>query len=194
MDAIIQQLSQTIQNNGETDRKKAECLALREIILSGLSRSGFMKLYTYLTPFDSIKKNKIYLCFLDQDPQNTDPIRNFLPFADIELKAAGVDANITENENSFIITTETVECVILIIREDFGMIPAYSYQQIPLPYELRFVSDMNEGTRRKIETLIDEKINRAKPEEKGKPARSSGKSRRKKKEDNSVQQLSLFDF
>ena len=69
MDAILQQLSQTIQNNNVTDRKEAECLALREIILSGLSRSGFMKLFTYLPPFDSLKDNKLYLCFLDQDMQ-----------------------------------------------------------------------------------------------------------------------------
>ena len=194
MDAILQQLSQTIQNNGETDLKAAECLALREIILSGLSRSGFMKLFTYLPPFDSLKKNKLYLCFFDQDPQKSNSVRDFLPFADIELKASGVDANITEDENGFTITTETVECVILLIREDYELTPVYSYQQIPLPYELRSVIDMNEGIRSKLEALIDEKINGKKSEEKAKPAKSSGKNRRKKKEDNSVQQLSLFDF
>ena len=194
MDAILQQLSQTIQNNGKTDRKEAECLALREIILSGLSRSGFMKLFTYLPPFDSLKDNKLYLCFLDQDPQKTNSVRDFLPFADIELKASGVDAKITEDENGFTVITETVECVILLIREDFGLTPVYSYQQIPLPYELRSVSEMNEGIHSKLEALIDEKINGKKAEEKGKTARSSGKNKRKKKEDNSVQQLSLFDF
>lgn len=194
MDAIIQQLSQTIQNNGETDRKAAECLALREIILSGLSRSGFMKLFTYLPPFDCIKINKLYLCFLDQDLQKTNSVRDFLPFADIELKASGVNAKITEDENGFTIITDAAECMILLIREDFELSPVYSYQQIPLPYELRSVSEMNEGTRRKIETLLDEKINGAKAENKGKPSRSSAKGRRKKKEDNSVQQLSLFDF
>ena len=194
MDAILQQLSQTIQNNGNTDRNAAECLAMREIILSGLSRSGFMKLFTYLPPFDSLKNNKLYLCFLDQDSQKNNSVRDFLPFADIELKASGVDAKITEDENGFTITTETVECVILLIREDFGLTPVYSYQQIPLPYELRSVSEMNEGARRKIEVIIDEKINGKKAEEKGKSAKSSGKGKRKKKEDNSVQQLSLFDF
>ena len=194
MDAILQQLSQTIQNNGNTDRNAAECLAMREIILSGLSRSGFMKLFTYLPPFDSLKNNKLYLCFLDQDSQKNNSVRDFLPFADIELKAWGVDAKISENENGFQIITDASECVILLIRENFGLTPVYSYQQIPLPYELRSVSEMNEGARRKIEVIIDEKINGKKADEKGKPAKSSGKGKRKKKEDNSVQQLSLFDF
>ena len=194
MDAIKQQLTQTIQNNRGTDRKVAECLALREIILSGLSRSGFMKLFNYLPPFDSLKENKLFLCFLDQDPQKTNSVRDFLPFADIELKAWEVDAKISENENGFQINTDAAECVILVIREDFGLPTVYSYQQIPIPYEIRFVSEMNEGIRGKIESLIDEKINGAKAEEKAKPAKSSGKARRKKKEDNSVQQLSLFDF
>ena len=112
MDAILQQLSQTIQNNGKTDRKEAECLALREIILSGLSRSGFMKLFTYLPSFDSLKNNKLYLCFLDQDSQKNNSVRDFLPFADIELKASGVDAKITEDENTPLRPMETLNLLL----------------------------------------------------------------------------------
>ncbi len=194
MDAIIQQLSQTIQNNQKTDRKEAGCLALREIVLSGLSRSGFLKQYSYLLSFDTFTDNKLYLGFLEQKAHENDSIRNFLPFVDIELKASGADAQISETDNGFKITTGDSECDVLIIREDFGLQPAYAYQQTPVPYEIRYVSEMNEGTRRKIELLIDEKINGEKPEKKIKPAKPSGKSKRKKKEEDSVQQLSLFDF
>lgn len=194
MDAIIHQLSQTIQNNQKKNRKEAGCLALKEIVLSGLSRSGFMKQFSYLPSFDIFTDNKLYLSFINRKLQQADSLRNFLPFMDIELKAWGADARTAEFENGFTVTTDDAECVILIIREDFDLMPAYFYQQIPVPYEIRYISEMNEGMRRKIEVLIDEKINGSKSDEKSKPTRSSGKSKRKKKEDNSVQQLSLFDF
>ena len=194
MDAIILQLSQIIQNKQNKNRKEAGCLALREIILSGLSRSGFLKQYSYLPSFDTFAENKLYLSFLDQKLQKTDSLRNFLPFVDIELKAAGTNAQLSETENGFNISADDAVCVILLIRDDFGLLPAYIYQQTPIPYEIRSISEMNEGTRRKLELLINEKINGTKPEEKIKPAKSSGKNKRKKKEENSVQQLSLFDF
>lgn len=194
MDAIILQLSQTIQNNQKKAPKEAGCLALKEIVLSGLSRSGFQKQHFYLPSFDNLTKNKLYLFFLDQKLQNDESYRFFLPFVDIELKASGVEAQISETENGFMISTDDAECEVLIIREDFGLQPAYSYQQTPVPYEIRYVSEMNEGTYRKIELLINEKINGTKAEGKQRPAKSSGKGKRKKKEENSVQQLSLFDF
>jgi len=41
MDEIIKQLTRIIENKDKFDEKKAQAFALKEVILSGLSRSGF---------------------------------------------------------------------------------------------------------------------------------------------------------
>lgn len=195
MDAIIQQLSRIIQNNQKASENQAEIRALREILLSGLSRSGFLKEFPFLPEFETISGHRCFLCFLDQDKHDLSAIeKNYLALVETELKAFGADVQIKMSDHGFSVMYGDWELTAVIIHEDLRSAPVFLYQQTPIPYELRYIMDINEGLRRKIELVIESEIKELRSAESKVSTKSSEKKRRKKKENDSVQQLSLFDF
>ena len=199
MDTLIKQLTTTIENRDGITHEEAVGKALREIVLSGLSRSGFLKECPYLSGFDLYRKDlkSFSMCFLYQNDSENFQIGTYLPFVNIELEAAGSADAVCDAENRFSVEYDGVLLSALVFRHSFDLKPVYSYQQQPIPYELRAISAMLEGIRAEIEK--DFEIEQAFVDHqriaKKNPAKSSGK---KKKQANETSekwvQPSLFDF
>lgn len=192
MDGLIQQIAQTIEPKDDLVMRKA----LRELILSGLSRGGFLKACPYLSGFDKYDGEQVILSFLQQDSAETGDFQEFRHFLEVELEAAGVQHTVTENENGWTVASDDAKAVIFIIRKDHGLDTLVAYQQAPIAYELRTVGPMREGVRAEIERMIDRTDRKEKPAEKKKkaPAKSAGKKKKENEPQDGIQQLSLFDF
>lgn len=197
MDGIKQQLSEIIKQKNSVSSETAELLAMKEIVMSGLSRCGFFKEYPYLTKFDYQFNNKYYLIFLDQKSSDVpSKMSFFIPFVEIELNAFGCKPAIISNKNGITISNEDSELSVFILSEDFDLVPGIFYHFDPLPYEVRSITEMNEGVRSSIQKIIDKDIIKKFMLEKNKngAGKAPSKNKRNKKADDSVQQLSLFDL
>ena len=197
MDAIKRQLSEVIKQKNNLSAETADLLALKEIVMSGLSRCGFLKEFDYLSDFDHQEGKKYFLVFLNQNSADfSSTLENFIPFIEIELKAFGIVPQIEKYKNGIIVKNEAYELSVCIINENYALNSVISYHAEPLPYELRRITSMNEGIRRSIEKIIEKEILRDNASEQNKngAAKAPSKNKRKKKTDDSVQQLSLFDF
>ncbi|MBQ6520604.1 MAG: hypothetical protein IJI14_17995 [Anaerolineaceae bacterium] len=195
MDGILQQLTQIIKNNNTIPEKDAEISALKEIIFSGLNRSGLFKSYFYLKKFDFQYEKTFYLCFLNQNGKDSINTAEYVQYIEIELRAAGINGTVQNSSQGINITADGINIFLFVINEDFDLNPLYLYQQAPVPYELRYISDMSEGVRGKIEKIIDLEIKSEKSEIKKKgTSKAPRKNKKGKNENPAVQQLSLFDF
>ena len=199
MDTLIKQLTTKIETRDGITHEEAAAKALREIVLSGLSRSGFLKECPYLSGFDLYEKDSksFSMCFLYQNDSENFQIEAYLPFVNIELEAAGAVDVVCDSENRFSVEYDGVLFTAFIFKHSFDLTPIYSYQQQPIPYELRAISAMLEGNRAEVEK--DFEIERAFVEHqrmtKKNPAKSSGKKKKQAKETNDKWvQPSLFDF
>ena len=199
MDTLIKQLTATIEKRDGLNSTEAAAKALREIVLSGMSRGGFLKECVYLPGLDRFEKNSntLYLCFLHQNAPEDFLKEYFMPFVKIELEAAGINDSFNETENGFSVEFDGVKCCAFIYHKSFDLQPEYSYQQQPIPYELRSISSMLEGARTEIEQALENEIAPLieKVEHKKSTAKSSGKKKKQAKEakDDWIQP-SLFDF
>jgi hypothetical protein len=201
MDAIKRQLSEVIKQKNNLSAETADLLALKEIVMSGLSRWGFLKEFDYLSDFDHLDGKKYFLIFLNQNSADfSSTLENFISFIEIELKAFGIIPQIEKDKNGIIVKNEAYELSVCIINENYALNSVISYHAEPLPYELRRITSMNEGIRRSIEKIIEKIIEKeilrdnASEQNKNGAAKAPSKNKRKKKTDDSVQQLSLFDF
>ena len=194
MDAIVQQLTQIIKQNEKIEDRDAEFKAVKEILLSGLSRSGFLKENLYLNKFDFQYKDIHYLCFLNQHGDEKTPVREYLPFIEIELDAAEISGTVIEKEKGIEISTDQLKLFLYIINENYELKSSFLYQQAPIPYEIRSVSSMNEGIHGEIEKRIDRDIKVSETVEKKERTTKVLSKNKKKKDDAQVQQLSLFDL
>lgn len=197
MDAIKRQLSEVIKQKNNVSAETADLLALKEIVMSGLSRCGFLKEFDYLSDFDHLNGKKYFLIFLNQNSADfSSTLENFIPFIEIELKAFGIVPQIEKDKNGIIVKNEAYELSVCIINENYALNSVISYHAEPLPYELRRITSINEGIRGSIEKIIEKEILRDNAFEQNKngAAKAPSKHKRKKKTDDSVQQLSLFDF
>ena len=197
MDVLINQITQIFENEGKSDRKESAAKALREIILSGLSRSGFLKQCPYLSKMDLFKDDVYYLLFLNQSGEFSR--KEHWQSVNYELDGAGVPCRLIENEHGFSVEYEGIKALVFIYQKDFDLKSDFSYQQVPLPYELRCIVSMSEGIRAEIEKALDSAVIPPEPVHTVKNnKKSSGKGRekgkKKKESDDHWIQPSLFDF
>ena len=196
MDGLIQQITQTINDQKKFTPKEINTRALKEIVLSGLSRGGFLKNFPYLREFDRFENNCLYLAFLMQDEQNNYDLKDHLPFLEVELTAAGIDFSLKEHRDGFLLKADDLNLTGVIIRKNFDLKTEITYQQTPLAYEVRSVKTILEGTYGEIENLMDARIREDShmvKEKKG-ASKSPSKNKSKSNKDDKVKQLSLFDF
>ena len=193
MEKIIQQL---VNNYSNENRQEALGLALREGVLSGLSRSGFLKESFYLSGLDHFEGNTYCLCFLKQNEDGIFPFEKCLPLLKMELTAFGIDSPVTDSDTGFSIEFNNVRLAVYIYKKDFDCIPEFSYQQVPLAYEIRSVNTMKEGDRNKILKAMMEQVFSVMPETKKKKGASKAPSKKKtnNEELDHWVQPSLFDF
>ena len=64
MAALIDQLTETLKQRDGIEAAEARFFALKEIVLSGLSRAGFFRENPYVPEMDSITENCLYLTCL----------------------------------------------------------------------------------------------------------------------------------
>lgn len=193
MEKIIQQLANNYSNE---NRQEALGLALKEVVLSGLSRSGFLKESFYLSGLDHFEGNTYCLCFLRQNENGIFPFEKCLPLLKMELTAFGIDSPVNDSDYGFSIEFDNVRLVAYIYKKDFDFIPEYAYQQVPLAYEIRSVNSMKEGDRNEIHTAMMGQVFAAVPETRKKKGASKAPSKKKsnKEELDHWVQPSLFDF
>ena len=197
MDGLINQITQIFENEGKSDRKESAAKALREIILSGLSRSGFLKQCPYLSKMDLFKDDVYYLLFLNQSGEFSR--KEHWQSVNYELDGAGVPCRLIENEHGFSVEYEGIKAVVFIYQKDFDLKNDFSYQQVPLPYELRCIVSMSEGIRAEIEKALDSAVIPPEPvhnvkNNKKSSGKGSEKGKKKKESDDHWIQPSLFDF
>jgi len=194
METLFQKLVQTIQSSKNNNKKDAELIALKEIVFSGLSRSGILKAAPYLPEFDRNIDNVLYLSFISPDSS----IESFLDEAKKtvknELDAAGTKTMISGKKSGFRIETGVLSIYILIFIKNYGFKPLISYQQIPLPYEIRSIRSIPDELRSEIQNLIEKEIHKESSQEKKKKKSAKNSESDRKKETDNIQQLSLFDF
>lgn len=193
METLIQQIADIIQNGEKRSKIQARKDALKEILLAGLSRSGFMRERLYLQEFDQAVKKDLFLSFLNQDEGTGTEIKEHQQVVRTELDAAGVSAIIKDTDSGFRIETEDLNINILVIKKNFGLKPVISYRQVPIPYEMRCSGPVDENTYTEIQNKIKDEIKNAESADrkKGKPVKSSGKKKNKETDDQ-ILQLSLF--
>ena len=196
MDGLIQQIAQIIEPQNRTGKNEPQLKPLKEIVLSGLSRGGFFKECPYLPEFDHISNNCVFLGFLLQNAGESLKLEEYLKTVETELYAAGVMFTIKEIRDGFRIETGEMNLTCVIIQKDFGLKAVISYQQIPIPYEIRAVKTMREGVRSEIQNLFESRIHTEISAEKKKKgaSKSPQKNKVKTSADVQVMQLSLFDF
>lgn len=197
MDVLINQITQIFNNNKDNERNEAAAKALKEIILSALSRSGFLKSCPYLSKMDQSKNNMYYLIFLNQSGNISK--KEHWHAVNCELDAAGLLHGIKENETGFSIEYEGVTVSVFIYQKDFNLKSEYTYQLQPIPYELRSISSMSEGIRAEIEKALESvietpKISLNKIGQKNNSSKNKEKSKKKKEPDEHWIQPSLFAF
>lgn len=196
MDVLIKQITQIFEkNNIEGDEAKAS--ALKEIVLSAFSRSGFLKECPYLSKMDLYKDKKLYLIFLNQSKSIS--LKEHWQVVNCELDAAGIPNKLIENESGFSVEYNGILTIVYIYQKDFGLKSEFTYQLQPIPYELRSISSMSEGIRGEIEKALESSINPAESPavEKGKkknPSKTKEKVKKKKEPEEHWVQPSLFDF
>ena len=192
MEKLIQQLA---NKKSEENEQQALGSALKEVVLSGLSRSGFLKETFYLPGLDTFEDGTYCLCFLQQNDGGIFPLKKCLPFLKIELTAFGVDCRIKDLDTGFSVEYENIRLIAYIHHKDFNFKPEYVYLQVPLAYELRVIRKMKEGERNEIYNAMKGVIfNTPVPQKKKKgSSKGSAKSKEKQQTDHWVQP-SLFDF
>ena len=193
MEKLITQLAN--KNSGK-NTQEALGLALKEVVLSGLSRSGFLKEAFYLSSLDHFEKDTYCLCFLQQNEDGIFPLNKCLPFLKAELIAFGVDTQINEIDSGFSIEYENIRFAAYVHRKDLNLKPEYFYQQVPLAYELRIVCKMKEGARKEISKAMRAQLFSGAAESKKKKGASKAPSKSKEKQPQQEHwvQPSLFDF
>ena len=194
METFFQHLALKIQTDHGIKKKEAESAALKEIILSGLSRGGFLKTTPYLPEFDHIVKDCLYLCFMRPDDSIGSYVENGMGYVKNELDAAGVSNKISERKWGFRIETDPLNINILIIMKNYGFKPQISYQQSPVAYEIRSISVMPDSIRAEIQQYIEKEIRKESSPEKKKRKPVKNTETGKNKEPDKIQQLSLFDL
>ena len=192
MDEIIKQLTRIIENKDKFDEKKAQAYALKEVILSGLSRSGFFRDCPYLSNMDLYNQNELCLTFLCQS--NDFSFRNYDQILKYEMEAAGIDFSLLEDTDRLNIKCGGTNLVIFVYKKDLSLKSSFTYQQQPLPYELRTITSMTEGIRAEIEKARDLQISSDKTSDVRKKSKSKPHKEKIKKEDTQWVQPSLFDF
>ena len=196
MEKLIQQLTKIIEERDSLSHKEALARALKEVILSGLSRSGFLKDCPYLSKMDLYQNDALFILFLHQGEgfQWTEHIRT----VKIELDAAGVEGSVQENEHGFSVSFEDVCLHLFVYQKDFGLKTQFDYQQQPLAYEIREIMVMSEGVRSEIEKALEALIAPVSAHDFVKKETKKSKKKEKKKEEpkpeNQWVQPSLFDF
>ena len=194
MDELIKQISQMIKTRDVIDENTALAKAVREIVLSGLSRCGFMKVCSYLEKLDHFNQNTLYLCFLNQGCELS--LNETLHAVKYELDAAGIHNDIKKLEQGFTVEYNPVKVCVFIYQKDFDLHSVFLYQQQPIPYELRSIISMNEGIRSEIERSLEEFISSCdagNKKNKKETPKSSGRKKKTKEIDQNLQP-SLFDF
>ena len=197
MEKLIQQLSIIIEERDSVSQKEALVRALKEVVLSGLSRSGFLKDCPYLSKMDLYQKDTLYILFLHQGKGF--PWAEHLQTVKIELDAAGAAGSVQENEHGFSVLYENVVLEVFIYQKDFGLKTQFDYRQQPIPYEMREITAMSEGVRLEIEKALEALIAPVtEPEFFKKEPKKTKKKEMKKKEEPKIEnqwvQPSLFDF
>ena len=192
MEKLIQQLA---NKKSAENGQQALGLALKEVVLSGLSRGGFLKESYYLPGLDTFENGTFCLCFLNQNDEGFSPLKKFLPFLKNELTAFGVDCRINDLDTGFSVEYENIRLITFIYHKDFKFKPEYAYQQVPVAYELRVIRSMKEGVRNEIYSAMNSAIfnTPAAPKKKKGTAKGSSKSKEKQQPEHWVQP-SLFDF
>ena len=193
---LIDQLERIIENRDHIEKNEACARALKEIVLSGLSRSGFLKSCNYLPDLDQYNNNRIVLGFIDQNPKEDVDIAAFIPFVSIELAAFGVGCDIKAAPTGFSFAYEGIMLYVFIYRKDFDLKTVYTYQQQPIPYEMRKITVMKEGVRSEIEKAIElfMESETADIRKKKEAAKTPGKRKRTKAAEKESLQPSLFDL
>lgn len=196
MDGLIQQIAQTIEPPEKSGQKETQLKALKEIVLSGLSRSGFFRDYPFLPGIDHYENDCLFISFLKQDDKELYKPEDCFHTAAIELAAAGVVFTEEDIPDGFRIKAGELFLEGIIIRKNYDLQAEISYQQVPIPYEIRNVKKMREGTRTEILNLFEKRVKADMPEEKKKKGGSKPpkKNKNRSASDDQVMQLSLFDF
>lgn len=194
METLIKQLTKLIENSYSIDSKEASGKALKEIVLSGLSRSGFLKVCPYLSAMDIYKDNTLYLLFLNQ--KENLKWNDYLQVVRNELEAAGAEKSLTSNDCGFTVEYSGSRIYVFVYQKDFDLKSEFFYQQQPISYEMRKITEMLEGIRSEIENALNAKVFPVPAHEKKKKESSKGKSKaaKNKKETDQWVQPSLFDF
>ena len=86
METLLNQIAEEYQN-GDAE---PQCLALKEILLSGIYRCGLSKFYAYLDGMDRIKDGYLFICFLKTDSRPDFPWEEYFGYIETELEAFGV--------------------------------------------------------------------------------------------------------
>lgn len=192
MDELFNQLARIIETQEKIETEKAETLALKEIVLSGLSRNGFFKECPYLSNLDLYKNNCLYLSFLCQGADCS--FGDFANGLKYELEAFGIDPGLNEDGDLITITKNNAKVIIFIYKKDLGLKSTFSYQQQPIPYELRTITAMTEGVRTEIEKARDGSFPAERTADKKKKSKAKPEQKKNKEQDTHWVQPSLFDF
>ena len=204
MEKLFDQITERLMTDEKRSQSEAELLALREIVFSGMNRCGYFKRFLYLSDFDQRVKNNYYLGFLDSEPKEKINLGLFLPYISDELTAFGIPCETKEIKNGFQINTgdpseNGSNAIIVFIYSDADILPDtdIKYQQIPLPYEIRYADGISANIREQIQDAFEKWLKTAKNSQKNKKGTKKVPNKIKPQEpmpEEKWLQPSLFDF
>lgn len=201
MEPLVLQIARTIEQNQNTDKPASVCSALKEMVFSGMSRSGFFKECVYAEELDLQSGRDLHACFLYTGSEKDFSGAEYKTVILDELRAFGSDPKDGETKTGFMIETtpegedEAVRLFIDIFPKKAKEQPVrFSYVHAPLAYELRTAADLSESAIADLQSRMKSAVKAAKPANKKVPKKA--RSEKKEPEDPKEKwvQPSLFDF
>ncbi len=197
METLIRQITRTIEENETDDKLAATGKALKEIVFSGLSRSGFFKKYPYLPELDKAADMDLYVSFLNKEPENDIGLSGYFGAVQDELSALGIDAELKKTDFGFKVEAkneqkELLVClyIILFSKKIKDSPEKITFVHVPLAYELRYIDNLSDSIRSDLQSKMKSCIKAENKANKKVPK----KARNEKKAPQDWIQPSLFDF
>ncbi len=191
METLLNQIAEEYQN----ESAEAHCLALKEILFSGMYRCGFMKDYAYAEGFDTFKDGVLFLCFLKTNSRAALTRPEYFRFLETEMNAYGVRETVKQIKNGFEVISSAEKYGIVVYmqpaREEAET--ELSYRLSPMPYEIRKAVVKDETRLGSVRSEFENFVSETNTEKRG-----PGRPRKiKPEEDDTVEkwrQPTLFDF